>query len=105
MSLEMVGGRDGDCDWVEMREMVAVLICSDSFCFFLLVDGVGDAELGDNDCDEDALCKDVSVDDDGGCADDTADTFLLFTFGLAVIDSVCVDFPPFANGWIKAAAS
>lgn len=79
LGLETVEDRDGDGE--EVREvveegMLAALICSDSFCFFLVVGG-GDAELGDNE----------------GVSDDTTDTFLLFfDCGLAVIDSVCVDF-------------
>lgn len=59
----MVGDRDGVCD----DGVVAVLICSDSCCFFFLLDGAGDAELRDEDCDEDdvfALCEDVAGDDD-----------------------------------------
>lgn len=114
LGLEMVGDRDGDCEWVEMREVVveegtvAALICSDSFCFFFLVDRGGDAELGDDDCEEDDVFSlwrgGAGVDDCG--ADDTTDTFLLFfDCGLAVTDSVCVDFSPFAGDSVKAAAS
>lgn len=92
---EMVEDGDGE----EMREtvleegIVTVFICSDSFCFFFLVDGGSDAELGDNDSDKDV-------------AGDITDTFLLFlTCGLAFTDSICVDFSPFAGGVDEAAAS
>lgn len=64
--------------------MLAVLICSDSFGFFFLVDGRTDAELSDDDSDDD---------DAFGGADDTTEIFLLFfDSGFAVIDNVCVDF-------------
>lgn len=76
---EMVGDRDGDGE--EVRDAVveegtsAVLISSDSFCFFLLVAGGSDAELWDKDCDEDDV---FAGDDDCGGADDTTGAFLLF---------------------------
>lgn len=114
LALEMVLDRDGGCDWVEMREvvveeaMVAALICSDSFCFFFFVAGGGDAELRDNDSGEDdvfALGKGFAAAD--GCSGaDTTDTFLLFfNCGLAVTDSSCVDFSPFAVDSIEAVVS
>lgn len=115
LGLGMVLDRDGGCDWVDMREvvveegMVAALICSDSFCFFFFVDGGSDPELRDNDSDEDdafALCKGFAGDDECGGADDTTDTFLLcFDCGLAVTGGICVDFPPFAVGLVRASAS
>lgn len=74
--------------------MVAVLICSDSFGFFFLVDG-GSDPLGDKVCDEDdvaAFCKGVA-----------GDTFL--PFFVSVFDSVFKDFTPFAVGSDNAAAS
>lgn len=114
LGLEMVGERDGDCDWVGRREMVvedgkvAALICSDSFCFFFLVDGGSDAELRNNDCEGDAvfsLCKGGAGEDDCAGADDTTVTFLLFfDCGLAVIDGVCMDLFPFAGDLVKASA-
>lgn len=104
--LETVG--DGDSageeiwDGVAEEGMAAILICSDSFCFFFLVDGGGDVELMDNNCDGDdifTLLEGVACDDGCGGADDTADTFVLFfDCGLAATDSVCVAFFPFAVG-------
>lgn len=106
--LEMVGERDDDCDWVVEDGEVAALICSDSFCFFFLVDGGSDAELRNTDCEGDAvfsLCKGGAGEDDCGGADDTTVTFLLFfDCGLAVIDGVCMDLFPFAGDLAKASA-
>lgn len=97
LGLAMVGERDGDCDWVGAEDGKATAsICSDSFGFFFLVDGGGDAELGSDDCEGDdvlSLCK-------GAAAADTAVSFLLCFF-----DCVCMDLLPLVGDLVKASAS
>lgn len=75
------GARDGDKEVEEV--MLAILIWSDSFSFFFLVDGGSDVEIGDDDagCESEDMFtffKDVVGDNDHGDTDVTSDTFLLF---------------------------